>query len=212
MPEDERWPRFELVTYTTPKDIPHGWDRDLIALGAPKRILGSYEAMSQLELIEHPTLGPLVRFATIGIRRQGAMCLHPATGSIRHLTGARSGQESFVNTTLAQFNESVHSVINRFPFDHGLPSNTSIQDVSAQWPASRTDQREDVDWIAVGEELRELLRCIDPKSVADPNYYWSGFVDDVEMGNYSTDAVLNFPRQGGIVSKRSAQDRHAHEN
>ena len=210
MPEDQHWPRFELVTYAEPTGIHHGWDRDLTTLGVPKSIMGSYKAMSQLELIEHPTLGPIVCFATVG--RRGAVCLHPATGSIHHLTGARSGQERFVNTTLAKFNESVRAVINRFPFDQDRLNDTPIHDESGQWPPSSTDQRDDVDWITVGEKLRELLRRIDPASVADPNNYWSGFVDDVEMGNYSTDAVLNFPRKGGIVSKRSTHGRHIHEN
>jgi SUKH-4 immunity protein len=211
MGEEQQWPRFELVTYAEPTGIPHGWDRDLITLGVPKSIMGSYKAIDHLDLIEHPTLGPLVRFATIVIRRRGAMCLHPATGSIHYLTGNGPEQEWFVNTTLAQFNESVRAVINRFPFDHGVPDDAPIHDESAQLPASRMDQRDDVDWIIVGEELRELLRRIDPASVADPNGYWSGFVDDVEMGDYSTEAVLHFPGKGGIVAKHSATDRRIHE-
>lgn len=210
MREDQHWPCFELVTYAEPTGIPHGWDGDLVTLGVPKRILGSYKAMNHFELVEHPTLGPLVRFATLG--RRGSMCLHPATRSIRHLTGARSGQEWFANTTLAQFNESVRAVINRFPFDRGRPDDTPIHDESSQWPASSADQRDAVDWITVGEGLRELLRRIDPASVADPNNYWSGFVDDVETANYTSEAVLTFPGKGGIVSKRSAMDRRMDEN
>jgi len=200
MPEEQTWPRFELVTYTEPTGIPHGWDRDLITLGVPKRILGDYyKAVSRLELIEHPTLGPVVRFATLG--RRGAMCLHPATGSIHQLTGARSGQEWFVNTTLAQFNDSVRAVINRFPFDRGVPSEAPTPDASAQWHTSNTDKGDDVSWITVGEELRELLRRIDPASVANPNGYWNTFVTDVEMGNYSAEDVLTFPEKGRLISR-----------
>ncbi len=204
------WPRFELVTYVEPTGIPHGWDRDLITVGVPKRITGSYKAVSHLDLIEHPTLGPVVRFATVG--RRGAMCLHPATGSIHWLTGARSGQEWFVNTTLAQFNASVRAVIERFPFDRGVPADTPLHDESAQWHASSTDQSDDVQWDMVGEELRELLRRIDPESLADPNGYWRTFLADVQMGNYSTDDILNYSEKGPPIIKRSAKDRRTHEN
>jgi hypothetical protein len=209
------WPRFELVTYAEPTGIPHGWDRDLITLGVPKRTLGSgYTALSHLDLIEHPTLGPVVRFATVG--RRGAMCLHPATGSIRWLTGARSGREWFVNTTLAQFDESVRALIERFPFDRGVPADTPVHDESAQSHASSTDQGDDVQWglvqwSLVGEELGELLRRIDPESVAGPHGFWNMFVSDVQMGNYSSEDVLT-PHKGRIVIKRSAKDRRTHEN
>lgn len=190
MHKEQNWPRFELVTYAQPTGIPHGWDRDLVTLGVPKRILGRYRALSSLDLIEHPTLGPLVPFATLG--RRASMCLHPATRSIHYLTGARSGLEWFANTTLAQFNDAVRAVINRFPFERGVLSDAPMLDASAQRQVSNTGERDDVEWVAVGEELRELLRRIDPESIANPNGYWNTFVADVQMGNYSTEDVLTF--------------------
>lgn len=209
MLEELNWPRFELVTYAEPTGIPHGWDHDLITLGMPKRILGSYKAASILELIAHPTLGPVVRFAAIG--RRGAMCLHPATRSIHYLTGSRSGQEWFVNTTLAQFNDSVRAVIDRFPFNRGVPSEAPIHDAFAHWHASNTDQGDDVQWVTIGEEFRELLRRIDPESVAIPDGYWNTFVTDVQMGNYSTEDVLTFPEQGRPASRHGTTYRYTHE-
>ncbi len=205
MRDEPNWPRFELVTFAEATGIPHGWDRDLIALGVPKHILGDYyKAVSHLELIEHPTLGPLVCFATVGTR--GAMGLHPATGSIHWLTGARSGREWFVNTTLAQFNEAVRAVINRFPFDRGVPSEAPLDDAPAQWPASNTVEGDEVQWGVVGEELRELLRRIDPESVATPGY-WNRFVTDVGMGDYSTEDVLTPPERGRVIRQLGTTDR-----
>jgi hypothetical protein len=200
MREEQNWPRFELVTYLEPTGIPHGWDRGLVTLGVPKRIFGSYKALSHLELIDHPTLGPMVRFATVG--RRGAMCLHPATRSIHWLTGSRSGQEHFVNTTLAHFNDSVRAVINMFPFDRSVPSQPPQEDASAIRQSSKTDHAEDMQWVIVGEELRELLRRIDPESVAHSNGFWNTFVTDVQMGNYSTDDVLRFSEEGPPILKR----------
>ena len=203
MGEEQSWPRFMLVIYVEPTGIPHGWDRDLIALGVPQRILGNhYTALRHLELVEHPALGFLVRFALVG--RRGGICFHPATQSIHWLTGARSGQERFVNTTLAQFNESVRTVIDRFPFDRDVASTAHPHDTSARWYSRATGQRSDVQWGHVGEELRELLRRIDPESVAHPDGYWNSFVNDVQMGDYSTDDVLNSPGKAQMITRRSA--------
>lgn len=189
MRKEQNWPRFELVTYAEPTGIPNGWDHELITIGVPKRMLGRYNPVDRLGLVEHPTLGPVVRFATVG--RKGAMCLHPATYSIHYLTGTKSGKEWFVNTTLARFNDAVRAVINRFPFDHGVLSDAPIQDTSTQRFANHVDRSAHVEWVSIGEELRELLRRIDPESVADPNGYWNTFVADVQMGDYSTEDVLS---------------------
>lgn len=212
MRDEQHWPQFELVSCEEPTDIPHGWDHDLVALGVPKRILGNYYTAScPLGLIEYPTLGPVVRFASMG--RKGAMCLHPATQSIRWMTNLPSGPEWFVNASLAQFNDSVRAMISRFPFERGASSSTSLDGTSTSDASSQASQgyvsatyQDDVEWVPIGEELRAILRRIDPAAVAHPNAYWNTFVDDVQMGNYSLEDVLMYPTGRPVIRHRRGGD------
>ncbi len=73
-----------------------------------------------------------------------------------------------VNTTAGTFTATVQAMIGRFPY------------------YAKDAGYEEIDRVA--EELRELIRSIDEKA-AVPGCYWPALVDDVQMGDFNTEAV-----------------------
>jgi hypothetical protein len=186
MPGDptQRWPYFALVTFSTPTGIPHGWDAELLSKGAPKGLLGRYTALNALTLVEAPGYGPLVRFgATMGTN---SVCLDPHTGRIVelmyvptatiHLPSGVHGLPGSVNSSLNQFIDSVRATFERFPFDGGVGTDSDRL-------YSELDQ-------AV-HDLTDILRGIDTPALADESTFWRTFLDDVQMGNFLTEDIMN---------------------
>jgi hypothetical protein len=60
----DRWPHFEMVTFSAPTGIPFGWDQELVSKGVPKDLLGQYHAAHELTLLKVPNYGPLVCFSS----------------------------------------------------------------------------------------------------------------------------------------------------
>ena len=78
-----------------------------------------------------------------------------------------TGTVLFVNSSIAAFTATVRAVLERFPY---------------------YDEDAEFDGIhAVARDLADLIRGIDPEAMADDRF-WSTFVDDVEMGDFATQA------------------------
>jgi SUKH-4 immunity protein len=166
---EDRWPRFELVTFPEPTGIPHGWDEPLVRQGVPKALIErTYQAASRLTLLDDPRYGPLVRFGESGL--SDSICLDPRTGQVLLIIDAPDGPAWLVNSSLEQFIETVRVVIERFPF-YGV--------------ASELEERE-----RIGDELAEAIRSIDPAAGVDPNGFWQIFLADVMIGDFATEDIV----------------------
>ena len=187
-PDVGRWSRFEMVTFSKPTGIPHGWDMELVSKGVPKDLLGAYQAANGLALLEAQWGEQFVCFGVSG--HDDYFCLNPRTGAvvdivyvatstINRVSGVQ-GPPIFVNSSLDQFIASVRAVVNRFPFESSSLGQTQGhgQDDLANL------------WELVSEELFETLRRIDPVALADLDGFWMTFVSDVQMGDYSTEMIL----------------------
>lgn len=194
----DRWPRFEVVTFSVPTGIPNDWDRELVSKGAPKDLLlGAYQAANELALVEVPGGEQLACFGTCG--RNYSICLNPRTGAVVNIikddtdaTYQASDVEIspiFVNSSLDQFIASVRAVVNRFPFDIGEGGDDpGLDDRANEWAQS---DRLFSEWDRSAEDLLEILGRIDPAATADLDGFWATLVSDVQMGDYSTKMVLS---------------------
>ncbi|HET9111622.1 MAG TPA: SUKH-4 family immunity protein [Ktedonobacterales bacterium] len=202
MPSDETdwWPRFTLVTYSQPTGIPHGWDEELLATGAPDGLM--VKAIYKLVLLEDPKAGPLVCFGSASPHQY--ICLNPRNKHIMDIVLSQPIETDnsiakvvrsawLVNTTLDQFIASARMVTARFPFDsEGAEDDYGADDDEDE--CSREDRLDD-ERTQAAAELVEALRRIDPAAVADPDSFWMTFRDDMQMGNYSAKDMLNSRHQ-----------------
>jgi hypothetical protein len=196
----DRWPHFEMVTFSEPTGIPFGWDKELVSKGVPKDLFRMYHAAHELTLLEVPDYGPLVCFGT---ERWDYVCQDPHTGAIVYATYMTPGIANigpdyfvglhFVNSRLDQFIASVRAVLERFPFYSMDTGEGDDLDDPASERARAEQFDSEVDRAA--EDLTEILRSIDPAAVADQTTYWGSFVFDVQMGDFATEDVLRDPGQ-----------------
>src|SRR5215469_9719412 len=119
VPPEDRWPRFEMVTFSEPTGIPFGWDKELVSKGVPKNLFRRYNAAHELTLLEVPDYGPLVCFGT---EHWDYVCQDPHTGAIVYAAymppnvvnlgpGFFVGPPTIVNSSLDQFIASVRAVV-----------------------------------------------------------------------------------------------------
>jgi hypothetical protein len=136
--------------------------------GVPKRFIGRrYTADSSVALLDRQDHKPILRFGSTGL--SGAIGVDLATGHIVEVIDVPDSPLLFVNTSIEQFTQTVKAVIDRFPYYEEGAAEEEIQGVAS--------------------ELLEKIRNIDP-AAAVPDRYWSTFVDDVEIGDLSTEAIL----------------------
>jgi hypothetical protein len=165
-----RWPHFELVRFPQPTGIPNGWDDELVRKGVPKSIIGRmYQAASTLTLLDDPRYGQLVCFASCG--GFCSICLGPRTGQIIAVITVPSGPAWLVNSSLDAFIETVQVVIQRFPF--------YSQD---NYESEKCD--------LVADELAHIIQRADPVALVMDGF-WQTFVDNVRIGDFSTEDVLS---------------------
>lgn len=168
---------FELYVFDESKEevaplirpLPSIW-RALFVAGVPKSFIGRrYTVNAGLSLLMSKNDEPLVRFGSTGL--VGSICVDIATGKVVEVinAGVPSSPMLFVNTSLTQFTQTVKAIIDRFPY----------------YGQEATDDEIDL----VASELLDVVRNIDPEA-AVPDRYWSTFVDDVQIGDLSTEAVL----------------------
>jgi hypothetical protein len=165
---------FELHVFAEPetmadllKDVP-SVRHALFVVGVPKGFIGRrYAVDSNVTLLAREGSAPLVRFGSSGLA--DAMCVDIMTEHVIEIINAPASEPLFVNTSIEQFTRTVKAVVDRFPY--------YVQEAS------------DDEIILVAGELLDIIRSIDPEA-AVPNRYWSTFVDDVQIGDLSTEAIL----------------------
>ena len=136
----------------------------LFRTGVPRDLFsGRYASVPKPAVLDVPEHGCLIQFGLL--MHDDPVCVDPTTGQVLEIT--RQGTVLFVNSTIAAFTETVRAVLERFPY---------------------YDEDAEFDEIhAVARDLVGLVRRIDPEAMAD-NQFWSTFVDDVEMGDFATQA------------------------
>lgn len=97
------------------------------------------------------------------------MCLDITTGEIIQLVG-RISKPVFVNSSLSMFSKSVESVSRAFPF----------------YP----DGAEEADIESAVQRVSGIISAIDPAALV-PDRFWSSMIDDMRIGDWGTDAVLD---------------------
>ncbi len=175
----ERTLPFELVTFPSsaeaeallrsrPEDL-----QTFYVTGVPKGFVSArYRANRVLSLRTDNHGRQLIAFGTMVL--DGAMCLDPVTGEVVQLVG-RSSNRFFVNSTLASFTRLVREVSNAFPFYSDDASRDEI--------------------MAAAEAVSEIVRKVDGEALV-PDRYWSTLIDDMRMGDWATDAVLELVASG----------------
>jgi len=140
----------------------------LFAEGVPKSFIGRrYTADSELTPLETEGSKRILRFGSSGLA--DAVVIDLVSGHVLEIVNAPHPVSVFINTSLGQFTRTVRAVISRFPY---------------------YDNDSDEDEISgVANELTDIVRSIDPEAVV-PDRYWSTFIDDVEIGDLSTEAIL----------------------
>jgi hypothetical protein len=168
---DESWPVFELVRPDAAPDVPAPVAERLADPGVPKGLLGhEYQALASAVLLPN-TPGPLVAFGSCGL--WGRICVHAGTFAVVHVAEPDATTTNPVNGDLDLFTESIRAMIDRFPF----------HDEDAE-----LEDRE-----RVAAELRAVLHAIDGSAVEAANGFWTTFLDDVTIGDYATEEIVDPP-------------------
>ncbi len=194
---EHRWPRFGMVFFSQPAEMPIDLIAPLMTRGVPKSLLGRYTAASELTLFALSDYGQLICFGTYG--RFGKICLNPPTGQIVDILAARESRDGpdgmhelvklvrdprLVNSSLERFIASVQAVLDRFPFDSEVAEEATGQDGEPDHLAE--------EWGCAAEELQQTLCRIDP-AIADTDGFWMNFLDDVRIGDFATQMVISAP-------------------
>lgn len=134
----------------------------------PKSFIGRrYTADSDVSLLDREGHQTILRFGTSGF--SDAIGLDLATGNVIEILTVADFAPVFVNKSTEKFTLTVKAVIDRFPYYGQDATDEEIQDVA--------------------RELRDIIKHIDSEATV-PDRYWSTFIDDVEIGDLSTEAIL----------------------
>jgi hypothetical protein len=166
---------FELVRYSSddmPTELIEGAPevvRILSEAGAPAFFFSrDYMADPKLEMLEYKNFGKIVKLGTM--HGGGWIAVEVSSGRVvginHHLNAPL-----FINSSIPQFTQTVQAAMDRFPY--------------------YDEDAEPEECLEAGRDLLDLIASIDAEA-AVPNRYWSTFVDDVQMGNYDTQGILEF--------------------
>ena len=165
-------PGFELVTFPfDPALQADGIDRDvrrsLAVEGVPREFFGRrYTAAAVLTPMRVPPNTHLILFGSV--MGFGAIGVDAIGGRVFDLSPP--GLPTFVNSSLAQFTETVKRLIDRFPFYDRSANDEAVE--------------------RVGEELTNIVGGIDPGALT-VDQFWSTFLDDVILlRDFATEDVL----------------------
>ena len=139
----------------------------LFESGVPQRFIGRRFRVDDEVVMVHSGRGAVLRFGTTG--QSAAVGVVMDTGHVVEVLETPDARELFINTSLSTFVETVQRVAERFPF-YGTD-----------------DQEDEIE--SASDDVLELVRRIDP-AAAEPDRYWSTFVDDMRIGDLTTEAVL----------------------
>jgi hypothetical protein len=165
---DGSWPVFALVPVDAGPGVPAPVAGRLADPGVPKGLIGhEYRALAvAAPLPDAP--GPVVAFGSCGLR--GRICVDAGSLAVVHVAEPGAGTTNPVNSHLDLFAGSVRAVIDRFPF----------YDLDAD-----LEERE-----RIAAELRAVLHSID-SSALDANGFWTTFLDDLTIGDYATEEIVD---------------------
>lgn len=150
----------------------------LFEIGLPQSLLGGrYSADSGLSVLPREGRSPVVCFGSSGLF--DAIGIDTANGNVVDVIKTPDKPVILDNATAMLFTRTVHALIDRFPYH------------------AKDAGYEEVD--AVSEELRGIIRSIDPKA-AVPGCYWPSFVDDVQMGDFNTEDILSWERHSNLLT------------
>ena len=169
-----RLPGFKLHVFAEPasasallQDAP-SFQRALFVDGVPDGFIGRrYMSDSNIALFDRRRDEMILRFGTSGLSNPVGVDL--ATGHVVKIMRAEGFPLIFVNASIEQFTYTVREVLNRLPYYIRLEIDTKAE--------------------AVGTELLEIVRRVDAEA-ALPDRYWSVFIDDVKMGDLSTESII----------------------
>jgi hypothetical protein len=168
------YPKFETTVFAESPEISEllaplpSVRRALFEEGVPRRFLGDiYYADPCLTLVTIESNGVVVRFGSSGLRR--AIGIDIATGNVIQVIDGRQKLTIPVNTALDLFTLTVKALIDRFPY---YPKGADVEQIKS-----------------VCEDLRVIIRSIDPKAAA-AGWYWPNLVDDMLMGDHGTEDIL----------------------
>jgi hypothetical protein len=144
--------------------------RMLFLTGIPQRFLNSvlYTAAKEPSIVPIPPRGQLVRFGAASQFSDG-LFIDPNTGEVVECDYGTL--RWFVNSSLEQFARTVIEVMGRFPFMSNDADDQAFKDMP--------------------KELGTIISKIDPSAMS-VDRFWSTFVDDVKIGDYTTEMVLDW--------------------
>lgn len=166
--DSSRMPRYELVRVSTGVEVPSFLAHELSVVGVPRRVIGhEYRALETAARV--PALGSddLLAFGENGLN--GRICVRSTEGSVVSVELGRVPVIGYVNRDIESFRKCVAVVIERFPF-------------------YATDEDPNL-YGEVAEDLRNSLSRIDDSIMVDDDF-WTTFSDDVAIGDYSTEQIL----------------------
>ncbi len=139
----------------------------LFESGVPQHFIGRRFRVDDEVAMVHSARGAVLRFGTTG--QSAAVGVVMDTGHVVEVLETPDARELFINSSLTTFAETVQGVAERFPF------------------YDTDDQEDEIE--SASDDVLELVRRIDPPA-AEPDRYWSTFVDDMRIGDLTTEAVL----------------------
>jgi hypothetical protein len=133
----------------------------------PKNFFGRrYAARPLVEEVDVPRRGNLIWFGDLGL--WGRIYADPVTGEVVEMHPP--AEPRLINSSLIQFSRTTKALVALFPY---MGVDTDL------------DNRE-----ATAKKLAEVIRSIDPAAVDDPDSFWSTFLDDVAIGDFSSRTSL----------------------
>lgn len=135
--------------------------------GVPEHFIGRMFRLDEEPAMTRSTRGPVLRFGTTGL--SAAVGVEVDTGHVVEVLDIPDPPVLFINTSLASFVDTLEAVAQRFPF---------------------YDSDDDEDEVgSTSDDVLRIVRRIDPPA-AEPDRYWSTFVDDMRIGDLTTEAIL----------------------
>jgi hypothetical protein len=175
-------PRFETRIYPESEQVAEQVAslpevrRALFETGMPAALLGGrYRADPRLTVLPLVGGGSVIRFGTSGLAQ--AVGVDVRTGNVLGVLDVPERPTILINTAVDLFTATVRGMFERFPYYGKNAEWTEIDSACA--------------------ELREIVRSIDA-AAAVPGCYWPGFVDDVQMGDFSTEDILAWHRRNAV--------------
>ena len=142
--------------------------RALTRDGVPRAwFYAGYAAVRELQVIDVPPLGRLIRFATSGLG--ASLLVEPVLGEVLFRVNVRGAD--------AGVRQHVPGAVLRT----GAPSR-----VVDRYPYSAALQPAEID--AVAAEVAALVDAIDAPALA-PELYWSTFVEDLRAGAFPSEVL-----------------------